>query len=247
MLAGGNDFYASPRLSPSGRQLAWLTWRHPNMPWVGTELWVADIAPDGTLAEPPRWWPAVRHESVLQPEWSPDGALYFISDRSGWWNLYRLDGDNVRALCPREADFAQAPWVFGMSSYAFAGPDRIICSYWEDGVGRLAQLDLASLQLVPIDLPYTDYGYVRARPGEAVFRAASPTEVASIVRLDLATGKTEVLRRSASVQPELEPYFSDTGARLVSHRGRQDRACLLLSADQSRLRGTDRHQAAAAW
>jgi dipeptidyl aminopeptidase/acylaminoacyl peptidase len=207
VLASGNDFYSSPRLSPSGRQLAWLTWRHPNMPWVGTELWVGDIESDGTVgtAKMVAGGPA---ESVLQPEWSPGGALYFISDRSGWWNLYRLEGDSVRALCPREADFAQAPWMFGMSSYAFAGPDRIICSYWEDGVGRLAQLDLASLQFVPIDLPYTDYGYVRARPGEAVFRAASPTEVASIVRLDLATGKAEILRRSASVQPELKPYFS---------------------------------------
>jgi len=95
-----------------------------------------------------------------------------------------------------------------MSSYAFAGPDQIICSYWQDGVGHLARLDLASFDLVPIDLPYTDYGYLRARPGEAVFRAASPTEVASIVRLDLATGTTEVLRRSASVQAELKPYFS---------------------------------------
>jgi dipeptidyl aminopeptidase/acylaminoacyl peptidase len=207
VLASGNDFYSSPRLSPSGRQLAWLTWRHPSMPWIGTELWVAEVAPNGTLAAA-RMVAGGADESVLQPEWSPDGILHFISDRSGWWNLYRLDDDNARTLCPREADFAQPPWVFGMSSYAFAGTDRIVCSYWEDGVARLAQLDLASLQLVPIDLPYTDYGYVRARPGEAVFSAASPTEVISIVRLDLATSQTEVLRRSATLQPELERYFA---------------------------------------
>jgi dipeptidyl aminopeptidase/acylaminoacyl peptidase len=208
VLASGNDFYSSPRLSPGGGHLAWLTWRHPNMPWVGTELWVADIAPDGTLAAP-RMVAGGADESVLQPEWSPDGVLYFISDRSGWWNHYRLERDNARALCPREADFAQAPWAFGMSSYAFAGPDRIVCCYWEDGIGRLAQLDLASLQLVPFDLPYTDYGSVRARPEEAVFTAASPTDVASIVRLDLATGQTEVLRPSATLQPELEHYLSE--------------------------------------
>jgi dipeptidyl aminopeptidase/acylaminoacyl peptidase len=207
VLAGGNDFYASPRISPDGSQLAWLTWNHPNMPWVETELWVASIAPDGTL-DAPTMVAGGAGESVLQPEWSPDCVLYFISDRSGWWNLYRAEGDGLRALCPREADFAQAPWGFGMSSYAFAGPDRIVCSYWENGIGRLAQLDLASLQLVPIHLPYTDYGYLRARPGEAVFRAASPTEVASIVRLDLATGQTEVLRRSTNLAPELAPYFS---------------------------------------
>ena len=177
------------------------------MPWVETELWVADVAPDGTFSAA-KIVAGGRGESVLQPEWSPDGQLYFISDRSGWWNLYRLEGGNICALCPLEADFAQAPWMFGMSSYAFAGPDRIICSYWEDGFGRLAQLELAPLLLVPIDLPYTDYSYVRALPGEAVFRAASPTEVASIVRLDLATGQTEVLRRSASLQPELVRYFT---------------------------------------
>ncbi|HME24114.1 MAG TPA: prolyl oligopeptidase family serine peptidase [Acetobacteraceae bacterium] len=207
VLAGGNDFYASPRLSPNGGQLAWLTWNHPNMPWVATELWVADVAADGTLGNP-RMVAGGADESVLQPEWSPDGMLYFISDRSGWWNLYRADGDGIRALCPREADFAQAPWAFAMSSYAFAGPDRIVCSYWEDGIGRLAQLDLASLLLMPIDLPYTDYGSVHAPPGEAVFRAASPTEVASLVRLDLATGQTEILRRSANLPPELAPYFA---------------------------------------
>ena len=208
VLVGGNDFYAAPRLSPSGGTLAWLTWRHPDMPWVATELWVADVAPDGTLAEAKMVAGGGPQESVLQPEWSPDGALHFISDRSGWWNLYRWDGGTVSALCPRDADFAQAPWMFGMSSYAFAGADRIVCSYWEDGIGRLAQFDVGSRQLTPIDLPYTDYGSVRARLGEAVFRAASPTEVASIVRLDLASGETEVLRRSANLPGELAPYFS---------------------------------------
>ena len=207
VLAGGNDFYASPRLSPSGGQFAWLAWNHPNMPWVGTELWVADVASDGTLSNT-RMVAGGLEESVLQPEWSPDGVLHFIADRSGWWNLYRLEGHNARALCPRDADFAQAPWMFGMSSYAFTSADRIVCTFWEDGIGRLALLDLASLQLTPIDLPYTDYGAVRARAGEAVFRAASPTEAPAIVRLNLATGQTEVLRRSATLRPELARYFS---------------------------------------
>jgi len=207
VIAGGNDFYSSPRLSPDGSRLAWLTWNHPNMPWVETELWVADIAADATLAAARRIAGGNR-ESVLQPEWSPDGVLHCISDRSGWWNLYRVEGDALRALCPREAEFAQAPWVFGMSSYAFADAGSIVCSYWENGIGHLAGLDTASLKLRPIDLPYTDYGSVCARPGEAVFRAASPTEPSSIIRLDLATGQTEVLRRSSTLAPELATYIS---------------------------------------
>jgi len=207
VLAGGNDFYAAPRLSPDGRQLAWLTWRHPNMPWVETELRVANIAPDGALADE-RLVAGGSGESVLQPAWSPDGTLYFISDRSGWWNLYRLEGATPRAVAPRAADFAQAPWGFAFSSYAFAGAGTIVCSFCEDGIGRLARLDLASLQLTPIDLPYTDYSYIRARAGEAVFRAGSATEPAAIVRLDLATGQTEVLQRAARLDPDLSRYFT---------------------------------------
>jgi dipeptidyl aminopeptidase/acylaminoacyl peptidase len=207
VLTSGNDFYAAPRLSPDGTRLAWLTWRHPNMPWVETELWLAEIASDGTLAAA-RMVAGGSGESVLQPEWSPDGVLHCIADRSGWWNLYRVDGNGVVPTAPREADFAQAPWVFGMSSYAFAGASQIVCSYWEDGVGRLAQLDLVAKQLRVMDLPYTDYGSVHARPGEAVFRAASPTEVGSIVRLDLETGRTEVLQRSANLPADLAPYFA---------------------------------------
>lgn len=207
VLVRGNDFYAAPRLSPDGSRLAWLTWRHPNMPWVETELWLADITADGTL-EAARRIAGGGGESVLQPEWSPDGVLHFIADRSGWWNLYCAEGDDVVALAPREADFAQAPWQFGMSSYAFAGAGQIVCSYWDNGTGRLAQLDRASRKFTPIDLPFSDYGSVRARPGEALFRAASPAEVSSIVRLDLATGQTEVLRRSANLPPQVAPYFA---------------------------------------
>lgn len=207
VLASGSDFYAGPRLSPDGRQIAWINWRHPNMPWVETELWLAGIGPDG-IPTNPRMVAGGAGESVLQPEWSPNGTLHFISDSSGWWNLYRLNGEATEALCPREADFAQPPWVFGTSSYAFAGHDRIVCTYWESGFARLAQIDAAARTLIPIDLPYTDYGYVRAREGEAVFRAAAPNEPASIVRLDLRSGKPEVLRRSSTIQPEIAEYLA---------------------------------------
>ena len=207
VLVSGSDFYAAPRVSADGERMAWLTWRHPHMPWVETELWVADVAADGALSGA-RMVAGGNQESVLQPEWASDGTLYFITDRSGWWNLYRETAGGIEALCPREAEFAQPPWQFGMSSYAFAGPDRIVCTYWDNGIGCLGQIDLATLQLTPIDLPYSDYGSLRARPGEAVFRAASPNDVSSIIRLDLATCRTEVLRRSSNLPPEVMPYFT---------------------------------------
>ena len=129
VLARGHDFYASPRLSPDGNQLAWLAWDHPNMPWNGTLLYLADIGAQGVPAEP-RVIAGSATESIFQPEWSPDGArLAFVSDRSGWWNLYDFDlaARTTRALAPMAAEFGAPQWIFGMSSYAFAGPraDRL--------------------------------------------------------------------------------------------------------------------------
>ena len=86
VLASGNDFYSSPRLNPDGNRLAWLTWNHPNMPWDGTELWVGEIQVDGSVGEA-QLVAGGAEESIFQPEWSPDGVLYFVSDRNGWWNL----------------------------------------------------------------------------------------------------------------------------------------------------------------
>jgi WD40-like Beta Propeller Repeat len=105
MLVTGNDFYASPRLSPDGTRLAWLSWNHPNMPWVGTELWVAEITADGTLQQPTQVAGGPT-ESIFQPEWSPSGILHFISDRSGWWNLYRTLDGNDEPLHPSESSSA---------------------------------------------------------------------------------------------------------------------------------------------
>ena len=120
VLVEGNDFYSSPRLSPDGTQLAWLTWNHPNMPWDGCELWVGEFGEDGKLAST-RWVAGGANESIFQPEWSPDGVLYFASDRSGWWNLERIspEGD-IENVYGAKGELGMAQWMLGMSSYAFA-------------------------------------------------------------------------------------------------------------------------------
>jgi dipeptidyl aminopeptidase/acylaminoacyl peptidase len=196
VIVSGNDFYSSPRLSPDGSRLAWLTWNHPNMPWDGTELWIGELNDDGTVGRSLRVAGGI-DESIFQPEWSPDGTLYFISDRSGWWNLYRYGREeNVEPLCPMEAEFGQPQWVCGMSTYGFESAASIICAYSERGTSRLARLDTRTGKLDVIETPYADITYLRVGANRAVFRGGSPTSPASIVQLNLETGETEVLRRS---------------------------------------------------
>ena len=197
ILLSGNDFYASPRLSPKGDQFAWLTWNHPNMPWDGTELWVADIQPNGTL-ERARCVAGGTDESIFQPEWSPDGILHFISDRSGWWNLYRLDGNHAEPLCPMNAEFGLPQWVFGQRLYDFESPTHIICSYTTKGIWYLARLNTTNSHLDVFDLPYTDFGNILVRGSQALMTASSPSQPHSIIQIDCSTSQIKILRQSVN-------------------------------------------------
>jgi dipeptidyl aminopeptidase/acylaminoacyl peptidase len=200
-LVEGRDFYAAPRVSPDGATLAWMAWDHPNMPWDAAELWVAPISADGALGEA-RMLAGGPGDSVCQPEWSPDGALYFVAERSGWWNLYRaaseLSGE-AEALCPMEAEFGEPHWIFGDSTYAFDGPERIVCYYRRGGTAHLATLDTRSGALAELPSPFTEVGYLRVADGAALFTGAAPEWPAAVVRLDLASGRVEELRRSREV------------------------------------------------
>jgi len=205
MLVSGNEFYSSPRLSPDGRRLVWLTWDHPNMPWDGTELMACDLGADGLPGNVARV-AGGQDESIFQPEYSPGGTLHFVSDRTGWWNLYRCRERRVEPLCEREAEFGLPQWIFGMSTYAFVSPGRIVCSYTERGSSHLAILDTETRELEPLETPYSSIAYVRADDaGSVIFRGSSPTESACLVRLDPSTGHSEVLRRSGDL--EIDPGY----------------------------------------
>jgi dipeptidyl aminopeptidase/acylaminoacyl peptidase len=207
ILVSGNDFYSSPKLSPDGIHFAWLTWNHPNMPWDGCELWVGELASDGSVQNP-RWMAGGAHESIFQPEWSPSGVLYFSSDRNGWWNLQRIAKEGeIESVCATKGELGLPQWLFGMSSYAFASDDTVICTHIEHGVSRLSILDLNTRKLKDIDCPFTDIQYLQASGDFAVFRAGSPTEVASISRLNLKTREIETLR-SANDLEVFPGYFS---------------------------------------
>jgi dipeptidyl aminopeptidase/acylaminoacyl peptidase len=200
VLASGHDFFSSPRLSPDGRRLAYLAWDHPDMPWVGTTLYVVALGDDGMPAGAPAAIAGSRMESVFQPEWSPDGSgLVFVSDRTGWWNLHlhEVGPKDTRPLAPMQAEFGQPQWQFGMSTYAFAGLNRIVAAYVENGLGNLALIDLVSGKLARLDLPFTEFTSVQADGGDrVVFRGGAFDRPPGIVRLDLGSLEHQVLRRS---------------------------------------------------
>ena len=195
VLVDGHDFFASPRLDPDGQRLAWLSWDHPNMPWDGTTLWLAELKADG--------WPSAAEqvaggaaESVFQPAWSPDGQLYYVSDRDdGWWTLYRAG--ETASLCPMEAEFGLPQWVFGMSTYGFAGDGRIVAAYTADGLWHLGVIEDG--RMAPLATPYTDIGGITVCGDRALFIGAAAARPSAVVMLDLASGGTQELKRSTTV------------------------------------------------
>jgi dipeptidyl aminopeptidase/acylaminoacyl peptidase len=199
VLVSGASFYSSPRISPDGSKLAWLSWNHPNMPWDGCELWVAEFLDDGSLGE--------RHlvaggveESIFQPSWSPLGALYFVSDRSGWWNIYRAGADfgSVELVCEMEAEFGRPAWVFGLSTYGFASDERIICAYTQAGDWHIGDIDTMSGNLTTVPTPFTDIGTLHLSARHVAFTAGSHTMPMSLMRHDLTDGSTTRLRSSSA-------------------------------------------------
>ena len=199
VIVAGHDFFSAPRLDPSGRRLAWLSWDHPQMPWDGTELWVGEL---DALADAHVVAGSI-DESVIDPQWSPDGVLHYVSDRTGWWNLYREDGTALSSLEGAELGFPA--WVFGMRSYAFLDDGLIACLVTRDAEGSLELLDPARGTLESAGLEWTACApsAFAAGGGRVVFGAASPTTPVSLVAFDPATGSDQILHRSLDV--ELDP------------------------------------------
>ena len=222
-LFAGADFCAAPRLSPDGGTLAWLVWDHPNMPWDSTTLLAAPVGADGLLGAAEVV--AGDGDSVLQPLWSPGGELYFVSDRSGWWNLYRWRGGAVEPVLPTEAEFARPQWVFDPAAYGFLADGRIVCSYVRRGVWGLGVIDADGGGMERLDLPWSEMGRgeLRAAGRRAVFSAGAPDRAMSVVSLDADTGATEVLRAAHSGDvgdgyislPEAVEF--DTGGGMTAH------------------------------
>ncbi|HEU4392577.1 MAG TPA: S9 family peptidase [Solirubrobacterales bacterium] len=205
VLVSGRAFYSFPRPSPDGTRLAWTCWDHPNMPWDGSELWVAPLGDtaDATLVA------GGSEESVFQPEWDEEGRLHFVSDREGWWDLYRDEGEQVVQLTDEEAELAHPQWLFGGSTYAFLADGAIVCVRCDRGEERLFLLEPGAERLDDLELPYTSFGFpsLSSRGTEVAFAAASPARETAVVRLDVRGGELKEVR-SASEESVDDGYVS---------------------------------------
>jgi dipeptidyl aminopeptidase/acylaminoacyl peptidase len=206
ILDEGHDFYSNPILSGDGKKLAWLTWDHPNMPWDSTQLWTAAFD-SGELINK-QCLAGKDGESIFQPQWSPQGTLYFVSDRSGWWNLHRYKNHKVENVYPHEVEFGLPQWWFGLSTWRFTGKaEEILCTYCLEGEWRLGLLNPDLQWMNPLPLEYTDYSQIEIGDGFAVFLAASPIIPRRLVKLDLKTYQVDFLGPYAEVNLSTG-YFS---------------------------------------
>ena len=179
LLAQGADFYSNPRLSPDGTQLSFLRWNHPNMPWDGSECVLLELDQPGVIIRTSIIAGSAQ-ESIFQPQWSAAGELFFVSDRSNWWNIYRWDGTSSQTLCLTNAEFATPQWVFGMSCYGFLSQTEILCCFSQDGFWQLGIINCEANTLTNIETDFRDISSIHCHNGKGYFIAASATQSAQL-------------------------------------------------------------------
>ncbi|WP_170219293.1 prolyl oligopeptidase family serine peptidase [Nocardioides litoris] len=214
VLDAGHDFVAAPRVSPDGRRLAWITWDHPRMPWDGTDLWVADLVPEGIAGiAAPRHVAGGPEESVLEPTWTPDGDLFFHTDRSGFWNLHSLQRGR---LVDTDHDMTPPPWHLGLRTVDCFPDGRLVCTWIADATEHLG-VRHPDGRLEELATPYTRLGSPTVLGDRVAVVAAGPRHPAAVVLLDPSGGRVEELRRepvdvpSATSEPVALTYPTTGG------------------------------------
>jgi len=201
VIASGHDFYSSLTISPNKNKLSYICWDHPNMPWDGSYLIENDLSEEGDLINP-LVIAGGDDESIFQPSYSPDNILFFVSDRTGFYNIYYLK-DVIEPLFPMEADFGCSQWLFGMSTYCFVeseGTYNVYCTYTKKGKDFISKVSWKDKILKEIDLPFSYYINLKSHKDKIVFVAGSAIEEKCIVLLDTKTGKHEVIKRSREIE-----------------------------------------------
>ncbi len=203
-LVKGSDFYTSPRISPDGQYLAFISWDHPNMPWDSSYLWLMNLESGKTELVA-----GGANESICEPQWSPTGQLYFSSDRTNWWNLYSRNNEGeIECVHQMSAEFAYPHWVFGLSTYNFVGNNNIVCAYSQNGSWHLATINTTTKQFREINTPYTNISSITTNSeGEALFIGGCPTQATAVIKLNTETEKSTILKQAIDLK--IDPaYFS---------------------------------------
>jgi dipeptidyl aminopeptidase/acylaminoacyl peptidase len=201
-VAGGSHFLAAPRLSPNGRRLAWIAWEHPQLPWDGTELRVAELDDEG-VAGPHRTLLGSTTESVLQPEWRDNDTLYVIGDASGFWNLYciGIDGLDATAVAPVDAEVGGPMWTLGTGWYRLL-PDGRLLTVRTLGTATVAVLDPASGQYADFHLgDHTSVALGGVAGTRALVVTAGAQTVSGLRVLELTTGELTDVRTDQNDVP----------------------------------------------
>ncbi len=210
VLVSGPDFVSSPRFSPDGQRLCWVEWDHPNMPWDDTRLCVSGPGGERVVVA------GGRNESVIEPAWLPDSSLAFISDRTGWWNLYRwfpTDG-RVEPLTELEAEVGLPPWVFGLARYALLPDGQIAFAASREGFEGIS-IRLADGQIVPLDLPFSVIHCLRSADAHGLVAVvSSPRAEAAVVQI-LLDGSAGV-ERVMTLRPPRDLATLGVEARFIS-------------------------------
>lgn len=225
VLHSGFDFYSFPRLTKHGYRICWTCWNQPDMPWDGAELWVADIHQDGSLDAAHQIVAGDRQnqQSVYQPAWSDDGILHYISDVSGWSNIYSCRDGVLNALTPIDREFGIPQWVLASSTYAVNAKNQVYAVYIQDGQQQLCHIDAETGHIEPIALPFKNFGDHLLLSEEVLyFRAAGPAVEDAIYRFDLKTNKFEQLSQSKSFPLPVEELSI---AQIIKFESTNQRPC----------------------
>lgn len=185
VLNNEHHFYANPRPSPDGRQVAYIAWDHPHMPWDSTVL--AVVANEGSSPARERVLAGGEGgESLLQPEWADSGSLYVVSDRSGWWNLYRvaLESPELQPLCPSQEEFGGPLWELGFTSYALLADGRLAVTHGR-AESSLSVLDPTTGILVSAGIDLGFSGRLAGLGNALVGVAGSSTTPESVVKVSI--------------------------------------------------------------
>lgn len=211
-----HDFISNPRVSPNGCWLTYLTWDNPNMPWDNGHIWLRKVHADGALGAKVLI-AGSGQESVFQPQWNPNGDLYWVSDSSNWWNIKYAARQALEEhynsktqipimpseVFPLDAEFATPQWVFGMSTYAFLDAQNILATYTQNGLWFLCELTQTSSGWIKTNIETTlnSISNLFAKNGAATFVAAGATSPSAIYKL-----KGEVIE---AVTPTELPFSED--------------------------------------